>query len=200
MTIIAQIMPYSTAEVPRRSLSICETRRCIAVGFLLFGMSANFAANCVTNWLNRAIDVTNFSTDLIVAAVALLDDGDRVLMQKRREETMQGGLWEFPGGKLESGESTRQAAVREIFEELGLTLEPADLVPVCFASGARPDGQSGTLVIVLYTCRTWRGAPECRDAEAIEWFAAGQLAGLAMPPLDYPLASGLVARLGAASD
>ena len=127
-----------------------------------------------------------------MAAVALLDDMGRVLMQKRRAEGEHGGLWEFPGGKLESGESARDAAIREMREELGLEIDPHDLEPLTFASGPSAAGQ---LVILLYTCRSWKGEPECRDGEAIEWCQADELANLDMPPLDYPLARRVTALL-----
>lgn len=118
-----------------------------------------------------------------VVALALIDDAGRVLMQQRRIGKAHGGLWEFPGGKVEPGESLVAALVREIAEELGIELLPAALEPLSFAaSPADPH------VVLLYTCRQWSGQPRCLDGEAIDWFAADALAGLAMPPLDVPLA------------
>jgi 8-oxo-dGTP diphosphatase len=143
--------------------------------------------------------VTNFSTALLVVAVALLDESGQVLMQKRRVGSIHGGLWEFPGGKLEPGESAQLAGVREISEELGLIIDPADLEPLTFASGPTGGQQpGGQLVILLYTCRRWRGVPACRGAEQIAWYRADQLAGLDMPPLDFPLAERLTAMLDGA--
>ena len=81
--------------------------------------------------------MSNFSTALLVVAVALLDESGQVLMQKRRVESTHGGLWEFPGGKLEPGETAQLAAVREISEEFGVEIEPEDLEPLTFASGPR---------------------------------------------------------------
>lgn len=138
----------------------------------------------------------NFSTALLVVAVALLDGSGQVLMQKRRAENIHGGLWEFPGGKWEPGETAQLAAVREISEELGLEIDAEDLDPLTFASGAEEGSLNGRqLVIFLYTCRRWHGEPACRGAEAIAWYRADQLAGLDMPPLDYPLAERLAAML-----
>jgi 8-oxo-dGTP diphosphatase len=118
-----------------------------------------------------------------VVALALIDDAGRVLMQKRRIGKAHGGLWEFPGGKVELGESLVVALIREIAEELGIVLAPAALEPLSFAaSPADPH------VVLLYTCRNWQGTPQCLDGEAIGWFAADVLQGLAMPPLDVPLA------------
>lgn len=138
----------------------------------------------------------NLSTPLFVSAVALLDDTDRVLLQRRRKAAIHGGLWEFPGGKLEVGESPEIAACRELDEELGVLVDPKALVPLAFASGeATPAGSRPGLVILLYTCRRWTGTPQCRQGEAINWFAADGLHALAMPPLDYPLAQALIDRL-----
>jgi 8-oxo-dGTP diphosphatase len=131
---------------------------------------------------------------MIVAAVALIDAEGRVLLQRRRADRGHGGLWEFPGGKLEPGEGPEAAAMREMAEELGVAIAPAALDPVGFASGARADG--GGIVILLYACRTWRGEPRCLDAEAIGWFEPAAVPGLAMPPLDYPLAAALNRLLG----
>ncbi len=138
----------------------------------------------------------NFSTLLLVSAVALLDGECRVLMQRRRLNAAHGGLWEFPGGKLEAGESPEDAALREIDEELGLTLDASALEPLAFASSSHawPQGQPN-IVILLYTCRRWRGEPQCREGEELRWFAPSALAALDMPPLDYPLARALVSAL-----
>ncbi len=137
--------------------------------------------------------MTNISTTMLVAAVALIDDAGRVLMQKRRKDSVHGGLWEFPGGKVEPGETPESAAMREIEEELGVALDGKALAPVTFASGAaHPAGPPRPLVILLYRCMDWRGVPQCLEADAIAWFAPEEIAGLAMPPLDYPLARALL--------
>ena len=118
-----------------------------------------------------------------VVAAALIDDQGRVLLHRRRQGKMHGGLWEFPGGKVEPGESCESALLREIAEELAIELDPAALTPLSFA--AEP---AGPIVILLYTCRRWHGQPQCLDGEALSWFAADALSALAMPPLDVPLA------------
>lgn len=138
-----------------------------------------------------------FSTPLLVVAAALIAGDGRVLMQRRRLTSEHGGLWEFPGGKLEPGESPESALVREIDEELGIALDRDALVPLAFASG--PVGEAAgrpALVILLYSCRDWAGAPACHDGEEIRWFALDALTGLAMPPLDYPLAKALISAFG----
>jgi len=124
-----------------------------------------------------------------VVAVAMLDSIGRVLMQRRRTGAAHGGLWEFPGGKVEPGESPETALLREIAEELGVTLDRAALAPCTFASDpALPPAPRQPHVILLYTCRGWTGEPRALDADAIGWFDFRELQGLEMPPLDYPLA------------
>jgi 8-oxo-dGTP diphosphatase len=143
--------------------------------------------------------LTNFSTPLLVSAVALIDRSGHILLQRRPEKGVHGGLWEFPGGKIEPGESPEAAAIREIFEELGLILAETDLVPLTFAGGAAAQGTGGgALVILLYTCRVWSGLPQSHSADALGWFAPDAIASLAMPPLDYPLAAALARSLGQA--
>jgi 8-oxo-dGTP diphosphatase len=112
-----------------------------------------------------------------------------VLLQQRPFGKAHGGLWEFPGGKLEPGESPEQATVREIAEELGIVIAPADLVPAGFASAIQPSGRA--IGLLLYLCRSWHGTPECRDAEAIGWYRPDALETLAMPPLDVALVAAL---------
>lgn len=124
-----------------------------------------------------------------VVAVAMLDSAGRVLMQRRRAGAAHGGLWEFPGGKVEPAESPETALLREIDEELGVTLDRAALVPCTFASDpAPPPAPRQPHVILLYICRRWTGKPRALDADAIGWFDIRELQSLEMPPLDYPLA------------
>ena len=129
---------------------------------------------------------------LAVVAVALVDADGRVLLQQRPAGKQHGGLWEFPGGKVEAGEAPASAAVRELAEELGVALQVDSLVPVCFAEsgvGERP------VVIMLYACRAWQGDPQCLDAQALAWEQPVAIPALAMPPLDYPLAQALIRHL-----
>lgn len=136
------------------------------------------------------------STLVPVVAAALIDESGQALMQRRRLGGAHGGLWEFPGGKVEAGESPESALLREIEEELGVRLDPADLAPLAFSSDPRlPPAAREPYVILLYTCRSWLGTPHCREGEEIGWFAPSTLCELAMPPLDYPLARALAAIL-----
>jgi 8-oxo-dGTP diphosphatase len=138
----------------------------------------------------------NFSTLVLVAAVALIDRNGRILLQRRRLGGEHGGLWEFPGGKVEPGESPQTAALREVEEELGVRLDPEAIRPLTFASDAQaPPAPRRSYVILLYTCRAWQGEAECREGEEIRWFAAEELGQLEMPPLDYPLAAALTAAI-----
>lgn len=124
---------------------------------------------------------------LVVAAALLAPDGS-VCLQQRPPDKAHGGLWEFPGGKVEAGETPEAALIREIREELGVVLHSADLVPAGFA------GDAGT-VILLYACRNWQGAVAGLEAEAPVWFRPADIPALAMPPLDYPLAAQLAQLL-----
>ncbi|WP_353226915.1 (deoxy)nucleoside triphosphate pyrophosphohydrolase [Novosphingobium sp.] len=123
---------------------------------------------------------------LLVVAAALVDATGRVLMQQRPAERDHGGLWEFPGGKLEPGEGPVAALVRELAEELAITVAPADCVALGFAAN---EGGPGTrpVVLLLYGCRTWRGDPVSDEGAALAWCRPARLPALAMPPLDVPL-------------
>lgn len=134
-------------------------------------------------------------TLLTVVALALMEDAGRVLMQQRPAHRAHGGLWEFPGGKVEQGEGPRAALVREIDEELGIVIQPGDLYPIGFAA-REPDGAADALerplVLLLYGCRHWQGTPVCEPGAALLWADPASLAALAMPPLDVPLAAALI--------
>lgn len=134
------------------------------------------------------------STLLTVVALALIDSAGRVLMQRRPERSAHGGLWEFPGGKIEPGEGPGEALVREIAEELGLILREDDLIPVSFAAsspdnGAKPGARP--VLLLLYACRRWQGNPVPEPGAAVQWAAPEAISALPMPPLDVPLAAAL---------
>ena len=119
-----------------------------------------------------------------VVAVALLDASGHVLVQRRPAGGSMAGLWEFPGGKIESGERPETALVRELEEELGIRVAEDDLGAATFASAPLGDDH---LVILLYLCRTWASAPHPHYAEALRWVKIDDLKNLAMPPADVPL-------------
>lgn len=117
-----------------------------------------------------------------VVAAALFDAQGRVLMAERPPGRSMAGLWEFPGGKLETGETPETALARELAEELGIAIEaPA---PLGFVSHAYPEFH---LLMLLYAVRHWQGTPQGRLGQSLDWVAPDALAALAMPAADYPL-------------
>ena len=127
--------------------------------------------------------MTSFSP-LMVVAVALIDGDGRVLLQQRPPGKPMAGLWEFPGGKVEPGETPEAALVRELEEELGIETQESCLAPASFASEPLGDRH---LLLLLYVCRKWRGVAEARHATALAWKRPAQMYGLDMPPADLPL-------------
>lgn len=121
---------------------------------------------------------------LLVVAAALVDADGRVLLQQRAAGRQMAGLWEFPGGKVESGERPEAALVRELREELGIDTDEACVAPATFASA--PLGERH-LLLLLYICRKWRGHPQPLDAAALKWVRPHQMFGMPMPPADVPL-------------
>jgi 8-oxo-dGTP diphosphatase len=121
---------------------------------------------------------------VLVAAVALIDVDGRVLLAKRPEDKSMAGLWEFPGGKVESGETPENALIRELREELGIETWNSCLAPLTFASHAYPDFH---LLMPLYACRKWHGQPHPHEGQALKWVRARDLRDYPMPPADLPL-------------
>lgn len=121
---------------------------------------------------------------VIVVAVALVDADGRILLQQRQAASSMAGLWEFPGGKIEPGETPEQALIRELAEELAISVEQACLAPATFASAPLGDRH---LLLLLYVCRKWRGTPQPLAADGLRWVRPAQMHGLAMPPADVPL-------------
>jgi 8-oxo-dGTP diphosphatase len=130
---------------------------------------------------------------LLVVAVALIDADDRVLIAQRPEGKALAGLWEFPGGKIDQGERPEAALIRELQEELGITVKEACLAPLTFASYAYPEFH---LLMPLYVCRRWEGFVQSREGQALKWVRARELRQYPMPPADEPLIPPLVELLG----
>lgn len=130
---------------------------------------------------------------LLVVAVALVDRDGRVLVSQRPPGKQLAGLWEFPGGKVEPGERPEATLIRELAEEIGVSVEEPCLAPLTFASHAY---ESFHLLMPLYICRRWSGTPRGLEGQALKWVRPGALRDLAMPPADEPLIPFLVDLLG----
>lgn len=121
---------------------------------------------------------------VLVAACALIDTDNRILLAQRPEGKTLAGLWEFPGGKLEPGETPEEALVRELSEELGITTKVACLAPLTFASHSY---ESFHLLMPLFVCRRYEGIPQGREGQRIKWVKPSALREYPMPPADEPL-------------
>ena len=119
-----------------------------------------------------------------MAAVALIDPDGRVLIAQRPEGKAMAGLWEFPGGKLEHGETPEAALIRELQEELGIDTWASCLATLTFASHAYDEFH---LLMPLFACRKWQGVPRPREHAALKWVRPGELGRFPMPPADRPL-------------
>ena len=129
---------------------------------------------------------------LIVAAAALVDRDGRVLVQRRPVGKAHGGLWEFPGGKLEPGETPEAALIRELEEELAIAVPCGCLTPAAFASTPLGDRH---LLLLLFVARKWTGVPRALAASEVRWVRPVDLHALDMPPADKPLIALLEAVL-----
>jgi len=121
---------------------------------------------------------------VLVAAVALIDADGRVLIAERPEGRSMAGMWEFPGGKIEQGETPEAALIRELHEELGIETWASCLAPLSFASHAYHDFH---LLMPLFACRRWQGIVTPREGQRLRWVHARDLSGYPMPPADLPL-------------
>ena len=121
---------------------------------------------------------------VLVAACALIDADGRVLIAQRPPGKSMAGLWEFPGGKVESGERPELSLIRELKEELGIDVKEECLAPLTFASHLYPDFH---LLMPLYVCRRWEGIVEAREAQRLKWVWPHDLRNYPMPPADEPL-------------
>lgn len=121
---------------------------------------------------------------LLVSAVALIDRDGRVLLTQRPEGKSMAGLWEFPGGKVEPGETPEAALVRELHEELGIDTWASCLAPLTFASHTYAQFH---LLMPVFACRKWRGMMRAKEGQQLAWVRKGDLSTYAMPPADVPL-------------
>jgi len=121
---------------------------------------------------------------VLVSAVALIDPDGRVLLAQRPEGKSLAGLWEFPGGKVEPGESPEAALIRELHEELGIETKASCLAPLTFASHSYDDFH---LLMPLFACRRWEGMATGREGQRLAWVRPEKLRDYPMPPADLPL-------------
>ena len=126
---------------------------------------------------------------VLVVACALVDPDNRILIARRPEGRPMAGLWEFPGGKVENGESPEQAIIRELAEELNVNVTEACLAPLTFASY---DYESFHLLMPLFVCRRWTGLVQAREGQTLKWVRPSSLRDYPMPPADEPLIASLV--------
>lgn len=129
-------------------------------------------------------DATSQQRLLLVAAVALIDADGRVLLAQRPAGKQLAGLWEFPGGKVDPGETPEAALIRELDEELGIETWNSCLAPLTFASHSYDDFH---LLMPLFACRRWQGVPQPREGQQLAWVRAAELTRYPMPPADLPL-------------
>jgi 8-oxo-dGTP diphosphatase len=121
---------------------------------------------------------------VLVAAVALVDADGRVLLARRPPGKPMAGLWEFPGGKVNAGETPEAALIRELAEELAIDVTASCLAPLTFASHSYPEFH---LLMPLYACRKWAGTPTAREGQQLTWVRPARLSDYPMPPADAPL-------------
>ena len=121
---------------------------------------------------------------ILVSAVALIDPDGRVLLAQRPEGKSMAGLWEFPGGKVEAGETPEAALIRELEEELGINTWQSCLAPLTFASHAYEDFH---LLMPLFACRKWQGIPQPQEGQSLKWVQKQDLRSYPMPAADLPL-------------
>ena len=126
----------------------------------------------------------NIPTTLTVVAAAMEATDGKFLLQQRPEGRSLAGLWEFPGGKIELGETPEEALARELNEELAITVAPTNLAASCFASA--PLGENH-LLLLLYHCKIWVGEPVAVESPQLGWFTISEMRTLPMPPADLPL-------------
>ena len=121
---------------------------------------------------------------VLVSAVALIDRDGRVLLAQRPEGKKLAGMWEFPGGKVESGETPEAALIRELDEELGIDTAESCLAPLSFASHSYDDFH---LIMLVFVCRKWQGHPRPLEGGDLAWVRPARLRDYDMPPADLPL-------------
>ena len=129
----------------------------------------------------------------LIPAVCLVDADGRVLLSQRPEDKSMAGKWEFPGGKIETGETPETALIRELGEELGIDTHSSCLAPLCFVSHAYDDWH---MVLMLYVCRRWKGTPTPQEGNDVIWVRPQRLRDHDMPDANRELISAIQDLLG----
>lgn len=127
-----------------------------------------------------------------IVSAAMIDERGQVLLQQRPKGKAMAGLWEFPGGKIQSGETPEAALCRELEEELGVSVAASDLEAFGFASHRY---ETFHILLLLYLCRRWQGTPAAREAQVLAWTSPAAMTGYPMPAADAPLVTLLQQRL-----
>jgi 8-oxo-dGTP diphosphatase len=148
-----------------------------------------FFHKSINKILSASTIVTNNSTILLVVAAALTNESGAFLLQKRPKGRTMAGLWEFPGGKVDPGETPEFALQRELMEELGLDVAIDSLVPVTFAT---THNAARDILLLLYICTHWSGDPVALDGQTIAWVKANDMDASIMPPADAPFIDRLI--------
>ena len=130
------------------------------------------------------MQITDHKNLVIVASIALIDANDQILIAKRPNKKHLSGFWEFPGGKVEKGESPEYALIREVKEELNIDINNKCIAPLTFSEF---DYKKFHLLLLLYVCRRWEGEPTSMEKNEIKWVKANTLRQYKMPPADDSL-------------
>lgn len=150
----------------------------------MFGYSDNDIEGCNGGIIGDDLPPSPYKQTITVVAALLIDADGRILLTQRPEGKALAGLWEFPGGKIDAGETPEYALIRELHEELGILTCEECLQPVTFASHSY---DSFHLLMPIFACRKWKGTPYGREGQAMKWVRKQDLSSIPMPPADIPL-------------
>jgi 8-oxo-dGTP diphosphatase len=202
----AELLVFFAPSAAIRDFAAESLRRCLRMLFVNFGIALvkaekrtpdrafdavfrglGFSSEGVLEWEKWA-EIRASRKHLLVVAAALIDVDGRVLLARRPAQKAMGDQWEFPGGKIDPGETPEMALIRELKEELGIDVTESCLAPLAFASH---DYDHFHLLMPLYAIRQWQGRPEAREGQTLTWVSKDRLNDYPMPPADIPLVAQL---------